>query len=104
MTRDDKNGGDRVTRSRRRFLEAVSSLMAVVIAAIIGVPVIGFLLAPLLQKTPAAWRVVGHVSAFKVGQTVEVSFDDASPLPWAGLTARTAAWLRRIDEHNFQAF
>ena len=28
---------------------------------------------------------------------------DASPLPWAGVTARTAAWLRRVSE-GLQAF
>ena len=31
-------------------------------------------------------------------------FEDASPLPWAGVTARTAAWLRRDDAEHFTAF
>ncbi len=41
---------------------------------------------------------------FKVGETVEVKFQDASPLPWAGVTAQTAAWLRRNTEQDFTAF
>jgi menaquinol-cytochrome c reductase iron-sulfur subunit len=35
---------------------------------------------------------------------VQVQFEDASPLPWAGVTARTAAWLRRDDASGFTAF
>ncbi len=33
-----------------------------------------------------------------------VSFLDPSPLPWAGVTARSAAWLRRENERDFVAF
>jgi len=33
-----------------------------------------------------------------------VSFLDPSPLAWAGVTARTAAWLRRKSENEFVAF
>jgi menaquinol-cytochrome c reductase iron-sulfur subunit len=35
---------------------------------------------------------------------VAVTFPDASPLPWAGITGKTAAWLRRVSETRFQAF
>ena len=41
---------------------------------------------------------------FKVGATVNVVFMDASPLPWAGVTAKTGAWLRRTGEEEFVAF
>lgn len=71
-------------------------------AAIIVVPSIAFLLG--LRKTPMVWRRVGKVSDFEVGQTVEVSFADATSLPWAGVTPKTAAWLRRKSEDRFLAF
>jgi menaquinol-cytochrome c reductase iron-sulfur subunit len=29
---------------------------------------------------------------------------DTSPLPWAGVTAKTAAWLRRVSADRFVAF
>jgi menaquinol-cytochrome c reductase iron-sulfur subunit len=35
---------------------------------------------------------------------VKVTLEDASPLPWAGVTAKTAAWLRRVSETEFIAF
>ncbi len=44
------------------------------------------------------------MTEFKVGETVGVTFMDASPLPWAGVTANTAAWLRRVSETKFTAF
>src|SRR2546427_622226 len=73
-------------------------------AALVGIPVAGFLLAPLLRRTPEFWRPVGEVGKFKVGETVRVTFLDPSPLPWAGVTANTAAWLRRESEQDFVAF
>jgi menaquinol-cytochrome c reductase iron-sulfur subunit len=33
-----------------------------------------------------------------------VEFTDPSPLPWSGITAKTAAWLRRVNESEFIAF
>ena len=89
---------------RRRFLTRMSVALSAATGAVIGLPVVGFLLAPLLRKEPRAWRSVGRVNDFAVGQTVSVRFEDASPLPWAGVTARTAAWVRRDDEMRFTAF
>jgi menaquinol-cytochrome c reductase iron-sulfur subunit len=93
-----------VPSPRRRFLARLSLGLSGLIAAAATVPVIGFLLSPLTGKPPRVWRSVGAVGAFRVGQTVNVMFEDASPLPWAGVTARTAAWLRRDDADHFTAF
>ncbi len=90
--------------SRRRFLETLSIGLSALVGAIITLPVIGFILGPLLRKTPDAWRFVGKVDQFKIGETVNVVFEDPSPLPWAGVTAKTAAWLRRDSITEFTAF
>jgi menaquinol-cytochrome c reductase iron-sulfur subunit len=50
------------------------------------------------------WRSVGSISAFQKGQTVEVRYEDASPLAWAGVTGQTAAWLRYEPNGTFTAF
>jgi menaquinol-cytochrome c reductase iron-sulfur subunit len=89
---------------RRRFLSRVSLALSAAAGAVIGVPIIGFLLAPLARTAPRQWRAVGPVDGFKIGDTVRVQFEDASPLPWAGVTARTAAWLRRESVDSFRAF
>lgn len=89
---------------RRRFLSRLSVALSGVAGAIVGVPVVGFLVSPLLRRVPRVWRPVGRLDGFTIGETVSVTFDDASPLPWSGVTARTAAWLRRDDATGFTAF
>ncbi|MCL5097600.1 MAG: Rieske 2Fe-2S domain-containing protein [Candidatus Omnitrophica bacterium] len=89
---------------RRRFLERLSVALGVVAGAVLAVPGFGFIFSPLWRKTPRVWRYIGRLEEFKVGQTVNVAFLDSSPLPWAGVTARTAAWLRRESEDKFIAF
>ncbi len=87
---------------RRSFLSKIAVLASALAGAIVVVPSVAFLLG--LRKTPMVWRAVGQVTDFQIGQTVEVSYADASSLPWAGVTAKTAAWLRRNNENEFLAF
>ena len=89
---------------RRQFLARLSLGLGGVGAAIVGVPIVGFLLAPLLRRVPEQWQAVGPIEQFAVGTTVLVTLTDPSPLPWAGVAAKTAAWLRRDDEQVFVAF
>jgi menaquinol-cytochrome c reductase iron-sulfur subunit len=89
---------------RRAFLGKISIAVSALAAAVVGIPVVGFLLSPLLQSTARTWRTVGKTDSFQIGTTVKVAFLDPSPLKWAGVTARTAAWLRRLDENQFVAF
>ncbi|MGH9355186.1 MAG: ubiquinol-cytochrome c reductase iron-sulfur subunit [Terriglobia bacterium] len=89
---------------RRAFLGGICVAMGGWAAAIVGIPIIGFLVAPLFKHPQRLWRPVGAVSKFKIGDTVEVTYEDTSALPWAGLTGKTAAWLRRQSEQEFIAF
>lgn len=93
-----------IDEKRRGFLVKLSVGLAALSAAFAGVPVLSALFAPLLEKTPKLWRRVGQVSAFKVGDTKLVTFENADPENWAGVTAHSAAWLRRDSENNFTAF
>ena len=90
--------------SRRRFFERISIVLSSLCAVALAVPGIGFVLAPFTRKVPRLWRKVGHVDDFKVGETTSVTLLDSSPLPWAGVTAKTAAWLRRTSKDEFIAF
>jgi menaquinol-cytochrome c reductase iron-sulfur subunit len=90
--------------TRRRFLTRLCVGLGSLGAAAVALPGIGFIFAPLFQKTPQLWRSVGKLENFKIGETVNVTLIDPSPLPWAGVTARTAAWLRRLDDGEFVAF
>jgi menaquinol-cytochrome c reductase iron-sulfur subunit len=90
--------------SRRRFFTRISLACASAIAGLAGVPIVGFLIAPIIRPARAQWRGVGNVDSFRIGQTVQVKFTDPSPLPWSGITAQTAAWLRRVTDDEFIAF
>lgn len=90
--------------SRRRFLCRVCMGLGAVGAAAVAVPAAGFLAAPLFEKEAGKWRTVGLRDDFEVGKTALVSYMDGSPLPWAGVTAKSAAWLRRESEDEFIAF
>ncbi len=90
--------------ARRQLLGRMSVGIGVVAGGAISVPGIGFVVAPIFREEPREWRSVGKLENFKVGHTVNVVFTDASPLPWAGVTSRTAAWLRRVSELEFIAF
>jgi menaquinol-cytochrome c reductase iron-sulfur subunit len=90
--------------SRRQFLVKLSLWLGAVPAAIISVPVFSALLGPLLQRNKQEWRTVGAITDFPIGTTKLVKFINADPLPWAGTTAKSAAWLRRESEKEFTAF
>jgi len=90
--------------SRRHFLSRVSLGLSGLAVAVVSVPIIAYLLSPLIRPAPDDWRDLGLVENFQLGRTVEVAFDEPSPLPWAGQTARTAVWLRRTGERDFTAF
>ena len=90
--------------SRRKFLARLSVAAGGIGALIVALPVAGFILAPLFKRTHEVWRSVGKVESFKIGETTAVQYEDASPLPWAGVMARSAAWLRRVNADTFIAF
>lgn len=71
---------------------------------IMAVPIVGFVVAPLFRKVPDEWIPVGKIDDFEIGKTVDVQIADPSPLPWAGITAKSAAWLRRESADEFIAF
>ena len=100
--RQDEHGDMPEDMRRRSFLSRIAIFAGAFATAIVAIPSVAFLLG--LRKMPRLWRAVGQVSDFQVGQTVEVSFSDPSSLPWAGVTAKTAAWLRRVSEDQFLAF
>lgn len=89
---------------RRKFLARISLALAGAAGAVLTVPMVAYLLSPLINPAARVWREVGRLDQFPVGQTVRVEIDDPSPLAWAGQIAKTAAWLRRESSTQFTAF
>src|SRR5437899_11004043 len=90
--------------SRRRFFEKLSIALVGLCTAIVGVPLIGFIVAPFFRKVPEKWVTLGKPDDFQIGKTVAVTVIDPSSLPWAGVTAKSGVWLRRVSQASFIAF
>lgn len=86
--------------SRRRFFERLSITLSGVLTVLLAVPAVGFIIGPLFRHSPRIWRPVGRADSFRIGETVAVRFEDSAALEWAGVTARTAAWLRRESKSS----
>ncbi len=91
-------------RTRRTVLTVAMLGLMGAAGAVVSVPILAYLLSPLIHPAPNEWRSVGSIDDFPIGSTKKVEFDEPSPLPWAGQTARTAAWLRRTGPATFVAF
>ena len=90
--------------TRRKFIIRVLWTFGAILGVLTMIPVVGALFAPLLQKTPQAWRSVGDVNNFEIGKTVLVKYKNALPKSWSGLSSESASWLRRKSEEEFEAF
>jgi menaquinol-cytochrome c reductase iron-sulfur subunit len=89
---------------RRSFFARLTLFLSGLIGLAVTLPGLAFVLAPVFGKLKREWRPVGELDSFKIGATVLVEFEDPSPEAWAGVTARTGAWLRRVSESEFIAF
>ncbi len=89
--------------SRRRLLTWLNLGFGSLAAAVVSVPIVAYLLSPLLN-VQQTWVRLGPVGQFAVGATQQVAYEDPAPLPWAGQTALTAVWVRRLSEGAFTAF
>jgi menaquinol-cytochrome c reductase iron-sulfur subunit len=90
--------------TRREFLSRVTIALSGLIAAIVGLPILGYLLAPLFRGPTDDFVAVGKTDDFPLGETKLVNIRDPSPLPWAGQTAETALWVRRRAAGGPQMF
>lgn len=90
--------------NRRQFLSRISIALTVLAGAIVSIPMLAYLLSPLLKPTISEWVPLGSLASFPVGQTTQAVYHEPSPLPWAGLTALTAVWVRRISDDEFTVF
>jgi menaquinol-cytochrome c reductase iron-sulfur subunit len=92
------------TLHRRKFLRRLCYGVGGIGAALAVIPVAGFVVLPLFNQPPDAWREVGPTGQFQKGQTVEVKFDNAAPHPWGGAASQSAAWLRVDQVGQFWAY
>lgn len=95
---------DGIQVTRRRWLMLLSIGAGSLVAFAASVPIIGFLVSPMLRKFPPLWQNVGPIEKFKIGDTVQVNLVTSGALPWDGPSNRIAAWLRRNNEDGFTVY
>jgi nitrite reductase/ring-hydroxylating ferredoxin subunit len=95
------------TISRRAMLMKLGILFNGIIAAILAIPVVGYVLSPLMRSRKGsheAWLTLGSLAQYPPGQTRLATFRNPDIEPWDGKTAESACWVRRIDAQSFQVF
>lgn len=90
--------------NRRKFLVKLSLIGGAIPAALVSVPVLSAVFGPLLQRQKQEWRKIADLGDIAVGETKLITYVNADPLPWAGVTAKSAAWLRRESEEKLTVF
>lgn len=90
--------------SRRDFLLKIGTGLNVVAAALVGIPVVGYIFASFVQKPPLEWIDLGAVGDFPEGQTRLAQYENPHRHPWDGETAKIPCWVRRIQGNDFQIF
>jgi len=90
--------------SRRGFLFTLGLALNAVAAALVGIPVIGYLLGPVRRRAEQAWISLGPLQSFPEGQTRLATYANPFRVAWDGATANVPCWVRRIDGERFQIF
>ena len=90
--------------SRRALLKA-AVIVNGAIAAVLAVPVIGYLASPLFKsKGDLKWVSLGPAHHFPEGQTRLATFKNPRHSPWDGATDKTACYVRNLGGGKFQVF
>jgi len=93
--------------SRRAFFAKVALLLNSLAATALAVPVVGFLLSPVLRERKSdseSWVSLGVLDHFPEGETRLASYRNPMVNSWDGETANIACWVRRVEREKFQVF
>jgi len=101
--------------TREGFLAIFTISFGGIAGLVVSIPIIGYVLAPLINQPAEIWKDVQFTSgqnkgqkvtidSIPLGETVEVAYQANAPLPWAGTTATQGAWLRRTGSSSFLAY
>ena len=84
--------------SRRGFLFKLGLALNVIGAALVGIPVLGYILAPARRLGGGTtWIKLDGVAKFPEGQTRLAIYENPFRVPWDGASAKVACWVRRLQ-------
>jgi menaquinol-cytochrome c reductase iron-sulfur subunit len=93
--------------SRRGILMKAGILLNGAAGLILAVPVVGYLLSPVLRQRSAgsgSWLSLGPLAQFPEGQTRLATFRHPNANPSDGETANVPCWVRHVAGGKFQVF
>jgi Rieske Fe-S protein len=93
--------------SRRDFFTKLGIFFNVIVAAILAVPIIRYLLSPVVLKSAKdneSWVSLGVMDQFPSGETRLATFQNPVINPSDGTTAEIPCWVRNVDGKTFQVF
>ena len=91
---------------RNIFLTGIIVGFGAIAGVVLGIPLIGYVLTPLIKQTPEVWRDVGAITDFPPGHTSEIKYQlPEGPLSgWAGSTVMAGAWMQRKGDGSFTCY
>jgi menaquinol-cytochrome c reductase iron-sulfur subunit len=93
-----------LSETRRDFLLKVGVGLNVIAGALIGIPVLGFIVSSIIKRPGLSWIGLGQVSQFPENTTRIASFTNPDPRAVDGTTNRIPCWVRNIGGGKFQVF
>jgi menaquinol-cytochrome c reductase iron-sulfur subunit len=93
-----------MTFSRRNLLLKIGTGLNAVGAAMMGVPLFGYVLSSFTRSSPQKWISLGPLDRFPAGETRVAVYRNPETKPWDGDTAEVPCWVRRVDSEAFQVF
>ena len=93
--------------SRRTLLVRLGISFNLLVAAIMGVPIVRYILSPVTrERRPGyeTWLSLGPVEEFPEGQTRFATYRNPVVNAWDGETGTIACWVRHVEGEKFQVF
>ncbi|HXU20640.1 MAG TPA: Rieske (2Fe-2S) protein [Verrucomicrobiae bacterium] len=91
--------------TRRHVLFLAGAALDVVAAALLAVPLIGFVFSSFAnRRDPRKWISLGRLEYFPESQTRLATYQNPFTRPWDGETAHIPCWVRHIKGNHFQVF
>ncbi len=90
--------------SRRGVLMWLTVVLGTLASAAAGIPIVGFLLTPVIRRKVDEWVDAGEVSELADNQTRLVDLKNPLSRPVDGLCTKAAVYVRHLGASEFQVF
>jgi menaquinol-cytochrome c reductase iron-sulfur subunit len=90
--------------TRRGMLMKIGLLFNGAVGVILAVPIVRYILSPVISRDSKSWLSLGPLDLFPPGQTRLATYRHPSANSSDGETANTPCWVRHIESEKFQVF